>query len=70
MLRAHRRAVEVQDAAALEDTIDDGKTEVVVVQHGAPRFERLVGGEDHRALALVPIVDDVEEHVGGIGAVG
>ena len=33
-------------------------------------FERLVGGEDHRALAPMPLVDDVEEHVGGVGAVG
>ena len=31
---------------------------------------RLVGGEDHRALAQVAVVDDVEEHVGGVGAVG
>ena len=36
----------------------------------APGVERLVGGEDHRALALVAVVDDVEEHVGGVGAVG
>ncbi len=32
----HRGAVETEDAAALEDTVDDGEAEVLVVQAVAP----------------------------------
>ncbi len=70
VLGTHRRAVELKQAAALEDAVEDRLGEIVVVQHPAPGGERLVGGEDHRAPALVALVDDVEEHVGGVGAVG
>ncbi|HET6414095.1 MAG TPA: hypothetical protein VFG53_18700, partial [Anaeromyxobacter sp.] len=57
-------------AAALEDAVDDGGREVLVVEDAAPGIERLVGGEDHRATLQVALVDDVEEHVGGVVAVG
>jgi len=43
--------------------------EVFVVQHAAPCGERLVRGEDHGTLLPVSVVDDVKEHVRGIGAV-
>ena len=43
--------------------------EVFVVEHAAPRLERLVGGEDHGPMAAMPLVDDVKEHVGRVGAV-
>lgn len=69
MLGAHRRAIQGEQSAALEDAIEDGLCEVVVVEHVAPGGQRLVGREDHRPLLPVPIVDDVEEHVGGVGPV-
>lgn len=50
--------------------IDDGLREVIVVKDVAPPLKRSVGGEDHRPLAPVPLVDDMEEHVGRIGPVG
>ncbi len=53
----------------LEDSIDDGLGEVIVVQDGPPALRVLVGGEDHGAAADVSVVDDVVEHVGGIVAV-
>lgn len=40
------------------------------MEDAAPRLQRFVGGKDHGAMAPVPFVDDVEEHVGGVGAVG
>ena len=43
--------------------------EIVVVQDAAPRFQRFVGREDHRAMPSITLVDDVEEHVRGVGAV-
>jgi hypothetical protein len=60
----------MEQASAFEHPVDDCLGEILVVKHRAPRGERLVGREDHRAFALVPIVDDVEEHVGRVGAVG
>jgi tetratricopeptide (TPR) repeat protein len=34
-----------------------------------PRFQRLVGGEDHWAMPPMALVDDMEEHIPGVGAV-
>src|SRR5687767_3608374 len=67
---ADRRTVELEVAATFEDPVEDRLSEVLVVEDTAPRVERLVGGEDHGPLAAVPVVDDVEEHVGRVGAVG
>jgi len=66
----HRRSVECEEAAAFEDAVDDGLGEVFVVEDLPPGGGGLVGGEDDRALAAMPIVDDVEEHVRRVGAVG
>jgi hypothetical protein len=46
VLGAHRRSIEVQQAPALEDAVDDGGGEVIVVQHGAPVVGMLVRGDD------------------------
>lgn len=40
-LGAHRGAVEQEQAPALEDTVDDGGGQIVVVQHSAPGFDTL-----------------------------
>lgn len=70
MAAADRGPTEADEAASLEDAVDDGLGEVVVVQDLAPSLERLLGGEDHRALPKVSLVHDVEEHVRRVGAVG
>jgi hypothetical protein len=44
-------------------------SQVFIVEHVPPRRERLVGGEDHRALLPVAVVDHVEEHVRRIRSV-
>src|SRR5687768_17075984 len=59
MFGSHRRAVKREQAAALQDSIDDRECEVVIMEHSPPRAERLVRSEDHRAAPLVPVVDDV-----------
>jgi hypothetical protein len=64
------RAVEAEETAPLEDAVDDGDGEVLVVQDLAPGVEGLVGGEDHRAPLEVALVDDVVEDVGRLVAVG
>jgi hypothetical protein len=69
--RAVGGAVHDDEAAVLEDTVDNGVCHVVIVQGVAPLGEgRLVGGEDHGPATQVPVVDDVEQDVGGVGAVG
>lgn len=57
-------------AAPLQDPVADGLGEIGVVEDPAPGAERLVRGEEHRAVMQVPLVDDVEEDVGRVGAVG
>jgi len=66
----HGRAVEIEEAAAFEDAVDDGGGEVIVVEDGAPEGGVLVGGEEHGASGEMAVVDDVEEHVSSVGAVG
>jgi hypothetical protein len=70
MLRAHRGSVEQQQATAFQHPVDDRGSEVIVVQDGAPGVGVLVRREDHRALRLMAMIDDVIEHVRRIGAVG
>jgi len=55
--------------AALEDPIEDGLRKVGVVQHPSPRPERLVRREEQGPAVQVAVVDDLEEHVGRVGAV-
>jgi hypothetical protein len=69
VLGPNRRSVEYEQSATLENPIDDGLGEVFVVEDATPGTELLVCGEDHRAFAAMTLVDDVEEHVGGISAV-
>ena len=69
MERADRWSIEPEQTPALEHAIDDRVCEVLVVQDAPPALQRLVRRKDHRPVAAMPLVDDVEEHVGDIGAV-
>ena len=51
VLRADGGSVETKEPAALEDAVDDGVGEVVIVKDVAPSSRVLVRGEDHRATA-------------------
>jgi hypothetical protein len=62
--------VEREELAAFQDAIDDRVGEVLVVEDAAPRGDRCVRGEDHRARSTMPFVDDMEEHVGRVCALG
>ena len=69
MLGPQGGPIEREDPAALEDAIDDGKRQVLVVQDAAPGRDGLLCREDHRALFPMAIIDDVEEHISRIRAV-
>jgi hypothetical protein len=68
VLGPHRRTIQREEAIALQDAVDDRVREVFVMQHAPPLVQRFIRGEDHRALLPMPIVDDVKEHIGGVGA--
>ena len=53
-----------------ENAVQDGLGEIGIVEHLAPGFEGFVGGEDHGSLVQVAIIDDLEEDIGSIRAVG
>ncbi len=63
MVGAYRGAVELEQAATLEDAVDDDLGEIVVVKDVAPAARGLVGREDHGAPLNVPLIDDMEEDV-------
>jgi hypothetical protein len=68
--RAVGGATQFEETAALEDAVQDRLGEIGIVQDPAPRGERFVRREKHRAMMQVAFVDDVEEDVGGVGPVG
>lgn len=70
MLSAQRRAIEVDEPAALQDAVEDGLGEVVVVQDVAPGFQGLVGGKEQGAWSEMAFVDEVVKDVGGVLTVG
>jgi len=67
---ARGRTVEGDEAASFEDAVDDGFGQVGVVKNGTPGSEGLVGSEDHGTLLEMSIVDDVEQDIGSVVAVG
>ncbi|MEY4509355.1 MAG: hypothetical protein RLZZ450_1477 [Pseudomonadota bacterium] len=70
MLRPERAATPKNHVlASLEYPVEDRLGEVVVVQDVAPGPQLLVRREDHGLAREVALVDDTEEHVGGIRCV-
>jgi hypothetical protein len=59
----------VDKASAFEDSIEDGSCQVFVVQHLSPLAQGFIGGEDHRPLSEMAIIDHVEQNVGSVGAI-
>jgi hypothetical protein len=66
---SHRRPVETQQATALQDAIDDGFSQVFIVQYASPLLRMLVRREEHRLASNVAVVDHVVEHVRSVVAV-
>jgi hypothetical protein len=70
VLGAARRTVELDEPAPLKRPVHNCGGQVGVVQDSPPLPEPLVGGEDHRAFLQMSVVHNVEQNVGGVGAVG
>lgn len=57
--------LDLHDVRMVDEAIEDGRGDRVVVEDLAPVFERAVGGKNHRAL-FVTVGHDLEEKVGSI----
>jgi hypothetical protein len=57
-------------ASALQDAIQDGGRQVLIVQNLSPLAEWLIGGKDQRSLSQVSVVDHVKQNIGSIRTVG
>src|SRR4028119_2253742 len=60
-------AAEHEVGAALQEPVQDGLSEVSIMEHLTQGRQGLVGGDQDGAAAQVAQADDAEEHVGGIG---
>src|SRR6266568_9616724 len=69
MTRSSRRSIEVDQTASFQDTIEDSGRHIVVVEYLAPLPQGFIGGEDHGPLSQVPVIDHMEQDVGGIGSI-
>ena len=67
MTGPHGESVELKMSASFKDPVNDGVGQIMVVEHVSPLGEGLVGGEDHRPVAMVAVIDDMEEHIGRVG---
>jgi hypothetical protein len=70
VLSTYGRAVEFEVSTALEYPVDDGVSQILVVKNPSPGIQGFVGSKDHRFFLLMAFVDDMEEDVGCIGAIG
>src|ERR1700730_871310 len=70
MTRSSRRSIEVDQTASFQDTIEDSGRHIFVVEYLAPLPQGFIGGEDHGPLSQVPVIDHMEQDVGGIGSIG
>lgn len=66
MARTDGGTIQPHESAALEHAIDDGLREILIVQHMASGLQRFIRREDHRPVPTMPLVDDMEEHVGAV----
>ena len=62
------RAFDQGDVGVVGEAVEQGRDAGGVGEDGVPVFEGLVGGQQNR-IALVAVVDDFEEQVGGVGVV-
>ncbi len=70
MTCSSRRSVETNEPSSLQDAVEDGGRQVLVVEHLPPFVQRFVGGEDHGPLPQVSVVHHMEKDVGSVLAVG
>ena len=60
---------QLEVAPSFEHAVEDGLSEIRIMEDPAPGTERLVGREQRGAVMQVALIDDVEEEVGGIGPI-
>src|SRR2546428_4785116 len=70
MTSSSRGSIEANEPSALQDAVEDGGRQILVVEHLPPFIQRLIGSEDHGPFAQVAVVYHMEKNVGGVLRIG
>src|SRR2546428_4746822 len=65
MTSSSRGSIEANEPSALQDAVEDGGRQILVVEHLPPFIQRLIGSEDHGPFAQVAVVHPMEKNIGG-----
>src|SRR2546422_7548216 len=65
MTSSSRGSIEANEPSALQDAVEDGGRQILVVEHLPPFIQRLIGSEDHGPFAQVAVVHHMGKKVGG-----
>src|SRR5256712_13106509 len=55
MTSSSRGSIEANEPSALQDAVEDGGRQILVVEHLPPFIQRLIGSEDHGPFAQVAV---------------
>ena len=70
MTSSSRGSIEANKPSALQDAVEDGRRQILVVEHLPPFIQRFIGSEDHRPFVQVAVVHHMEKDVGGVLRIG
>src|SRR2546426_3594702 len=70
MTSSSRGSIEANEPSALQDAVEDGGRQILVVEHLPPFIQRLIGSEDHGPFAQVAVVYHMEKKGGGVLRIG
>src|SRR2546422_11697659 len=70
MTSSSRGSIEANEPSALQDAVEDGGRQILVVEHLPPFIQRLIGSEDHGPFAQVAVFYHMEKNVGGVLRIG
>src|SRR2546425_8455694 len=65
MTSSSRGSIEANEPSALQDAVEDGGRQILVVEHLPPFIQRFIGSEDHGPFAQVAVVHHMGKNVGG-----
>src|SRR3989442_15613796 len=70
MTSSSRGSIEANEPSALQDAVEDGGRQILVVEHLPPFIQRLIGSEDHGPFAQVAVFYHIEKNDGGGRRIG
>src|SRR2546422_11325781 len=70
MTSSSRGSIEANEPSALQDAVEDGGRQILVVEHLPPFIQRLIGSEDHGPFAQVAVFYHMGKNVWGVLRIG